>query len=443
MEWKKLLSPGRLGCPETGEDDIKRRPEAYRDIDRITFSPAFRRLQGKTQVFPLPESDMTHTRLTHSLEVSCVGRSLGWVLSDSLEELKEYQLTIAATVSAAALAHDLGNPPFGHSGEKAIGHYFEHGDGRRFLKGMTDCNKKEFINFEGNALGFRLLVDSKPALTNNPGGLSLTNLTLATYTKYPCTIDNVLAGNVSRKKPGLFYDNVDYFKSVAEKLGITQYAQNAWHRHPLAFLVEAADDICYNIIDFEDGYKIGIVPERQITELFIKVANETSEDHKGIKQIISADQKIGYLRSKAINSLIKQVVSVFVKDQVAILSGERSRALLDDIGSKKTMREIKAISKSIVYQHQPVLEIEAAGFEILPALLEFFLGAVIGGPKTFKSKKFKSLIPPQYLPKEEGCKFPKNTQLLNICEYVASMTDEFAIDLFRKLKGISLPNSRP
>lgn len=446
MQWKKLLQPGRLGCPATGVDDTQKRLEAQRDFDRIVFSPAFRRLQGKTQVFPLPESDMTHTRLTHSLEVSCVGRSLGWIAANRIDELKDHKEAIAASIAAAALAHDIGNPPFGHCGEKAIGFYFEHGDGNRFLKGLSKRQTAELKAFEGNALGFRLLVNSKPVLTENVGGFSLTNITLASFSKYPCCADLVDAKmGVSRKKYGIFHDDLKHYSEIANSLGISSFKANAWHRHPFAFLTEAADDICYGIIDLEDGFRLGLVTYDETEEILREIAIETAQDLVGLQQIRSKDQRVGFLRSKAVNSLIEQCVAEFIKGKSALLSGKRELSLFDSSKPQSTLKRLKMISREKIYSYQSVLEIEAAGFNILSTLLECFLDAIVGNPNTERARKYRSLIPPQYLSTSEykHGEFSKSSQMLNICEFVASMTDEFAISMFRKLKGISLPNSRP
>jgi len=441
MDWTQLLSPGRLGC-ENAPVPAQLRSDAQRDYDRIVFSPPFRRLQGKTQIFPLPESDMTHNRLTHSLEVSCVGRSLGWIAAEKLGLVDE-QATIAASVAAACLAHDLGNPPFGHSGESAIGYYFEAADGAasRILPQLTELQRLELTKFEGNALGFRLLTNQKPYQTSNPGGFSLTHLTLGAFSKYPCRADKIDADQgVHRKKYGVFHDDWENFVTVANGLGMLECGSGAFKRHPLAFLTEAADDICYRIVDFEDGFKLGLIREEEATEIFTAIASEIEQDMSGLDRINAADQRIGYLRAKAINSLVVQAVDLFVDQASDILEGSRKKPLLNDVGPREVLGRLAKDSRERIYRHKPVVEIEAAGFEVLPALLEAFLPGAALGDTSARALKLLDLMPGQYLPRPGGETFDTATQVLNVCEFVASMTDDYAISLFRKIRGISLRN---
>lgn len=442
MDWKTLLSTQRLGFrPRTGEaQPLGPRSEGQRDYDRIVFSPAFRRLQGKTQVFPLPESDMTHTRLTHSLETSCVGRSLGWMVAGRIDALKPFQSEASTIVQTASLAHDLGNPPFGHSGEKAIGHYFKHGSGERFLEGLSGVQKVQLTKFEGNALGFRLLTRRNP-IQSEANGLSLTCLTLGAFSKYPCTaVKEDESRGVHRKKFGVFDDDLPALREVASVVGLSSDDEDCWHRHPLAYLTEAADDICYRVIDLEDGFKLNLVSADRCESILKRLTAVVGDPLKGLEAIRAPDQRIAYLRAKAINSLAHQVVDVFVAEEAALLAGAKRESLLESTPSREIVKELDELSREDIYSHHPVIEIEAAGFEIIGTLLEAFLSSALAKKRTARDKKFLSLVPQHYLPQKED---HLGTQILNICEFVASMTDAYAIRLYRTLRGISLPNSRP
>ena len=466
MEWAMLLKPLRLGClPQDLEaDEAEARSEFLRDYDRIIFSSAFRRLQGKTQVFPLPESDMTHTRLTHSLEVSCVGRSLGRIAGIRLKKDGVDPDVIGSIVAAACLAHDLGSPPFGHSGEKAISYFFKDGAGQRYVKKLRDpAQQKDLTHFEGNAAGFRLLTDQKPTQTDNLGGLSLTLPTLAAYTKYPrqSDVEETEPNRVSEKKFGVFCDGVDSYRAVAEGLEIPQKPRSrgwyrhplaflkprslGWYRHPLAFLTEAADDICYLVMDLEDGYRLGLVTYSETYDLLLPICERIRKPGylDGLKKIKAKDQKIGYLRAKTINSLVLQVADLFEDKDQKIRAGSFDRLLTGDIPSKNELEAIKSLSVKKIYAHRPVAQVEAAGFGVLGGLLNMFIGATVGEPDTIRSSKIRSLIPPQFLAEGKKSFTDKYHTIMKVTEYVSCMTDSFAIDTYRVLTGISLPNYSP
>jgi len=452
MEWTDLIKPWRLGCPppRAEPDKDKVRSEFLRDWDRIVFSTAFRRLQGKTQVFPFPESDMTHTRLTHSLEVSCVGRSLGKMVGVRLEEKNGTDPDVlGAVVATACLAHDLGNPPFGHSGENAISYFFNEGDGKDYLEKLEDCaQQSDLKKFEANASGFRVITDQKPTQTDNPGGFSLTLPTLAAYTKYPrqSYVKKPDQNRMSEKKFGIFCDGVDNYREVAEGLEIpTKPKDRGWYRHPLAFLTEAADDICYLIIDLEDACRIGLVSYEETQKLLIPICEQHQQ--KGyldnIKRIRAEDQKVGYLRAKSINSLVYQVADLFEEKDHEIRAGTFDRPLFDFIPSKNELKAIRSLSVERIYQHRPVTQVEAAGFEVLGGLLGIFLDATVKNSDSNKSKKIRSLIPTQFLDEDKKPFADPYQTIMNITEYISCMTDAFAIDTYRILTGISLPNYRP
>ena len=386
MHWEKLLNDERLGVTESKQKrSLDGRSQFQKDFDRIVFSPAFRRLQDKTQVFPLPESDFVHTRLTHSLEVSVVGRSLGNLVGEAVIEkhpdLKEQfsKFHFGDIVAAACLAHDIGNPPFGHSGEDAISEYFKNGNGNIFEEQINDKKKwNDLIKYEGNAQGFRIITTLQ-----NPdvqGGLRLTYATLAAFTKYPkesSTIDKkeISITKKAYKKFGFFQSEKEIFKSVAEKTGLdykNDKQDYLWCRHPLTFLVEAADDICYRIMDLEDGFRLGLISFPETEELIIPLVNK-----KGMDGYSGRDEKekIGYLRAKAISDLVNELAKTFLDNEEKILSGKLEDDLISIISKAKSLEVIKKISKEKIYRARSVVEREVAGYEVLGGLLDTFINA--------------------------------------------------------------------
>lgn len=448
MQWSELLKPVRLGCPDGTAACSNERTEFQRDSDRILFSTAFRRLHGKTQLFPFPDSDVTHTRLTHSLEAACVGRSLGTMVAEKIPGCNVDPTLLAGVVSAACLAHDIGNPPFGHSGEAAIQSFFKGPSGAKYVCMVSDADQKgDMREFDGNAAGFRILTHHKQVLTSNPGGLSLTLPTLAAYTKYPRTASASTEGLVgaSGKKPGITHDSLSCFTKVAFTLGIRQRAERSWYRHPLAFLAEAADDICYRIVDLEDAYKLRLVSHEEARATFLAICSHsgTHGDTTNICRIRAKDQQIGYLRAKAINCLVHEVAHAFAGNLEAICECEFDRPLLDVVSSSEDLADLCGLLKKYVYSYRPVLEVEAAGFHVLGGLLELFLEAAVDAPHSARSEKIRQLIPGQFLDEGERPFEDPYSGIMNIVEYVTCMTDSYAIDLYRMLTGISLPNARP
>lgn len=442
MEWGKLLKPYRLGCPKEECKHNPDRSEFQKDFDRIIFSPAFRRLYGKTQVFPFPETDAIHTRLTHSLEAASVGRSLGTIVGNEInnrdKEVGGFEL--GTVVCAACLAHDIGNPPLGHSGERAISEFFNSGKGEEITKVLSPMEKADFKEFEGNAMGFHILTYSNPNKTSVIGGHGLTYPTLAAFTKYPrpVSIKNKKDG-VSENKPGLFQLDKKYFAEIAQELGVPEKEEGGrWYRHPLAFLSEVADDICYGIMDLEDGYKHGMVTYATASELLKEICDASSgkTDFSNIKNIKDEKEQIGYLRAKAINSLIYQAAKVFFNNESMILQAKFDQKLCKYIESNKVMKKISDISVSQIYRHRPVIQVEAAGFRVLPGLLDSFLTALKDNKKE-SSQKILQLIPAEYKFNYE--KKPYEA-IMSITTYIAGMTDTFAVDVYRTLRGIQLPN---
>ncbi|MGE5411769.1 MAG: deoxyguanosinetriphosphate triphosphohydrolase [Clostridiales bacterium] len=457
MNWERLLSKSRLGgianSPAFNKDG---RSEFQRDFDRIVFSTAFRRLQDKTQVFPLPESDFVHNRLTHSLEVSCIGRSIGNIVGqrilDKYPLLKSEfsQFDFGEIVAAACLAHDIGNPPFGHSGEDAIAEYFKNDNGRIFEEKLKSEKKWcDFTKFEGNAQGFRIITKLQ-----NPhvmGGLCLTYATLASFTKYPkesliLTDDKDLLEEENRnklyKKFGFFQSEKDIFSDVASHVGLVKKDSNIsslfWCRHPLSFIVEAADDICYRVMDLEDGFHLGLISFSEAEELLTGLLG--SSELKDYKSRDNGD-KIGYLRAKALGTLISQLADLFYEVEENIIEGNFDNGLINLVSSASTLKEIKSVSKEKIYSHISVIEREAAGYEVLGGLLDIFITAVnekAYGNISGKNQKVLQLLPDQFQFMSGNPDNDLYLRLLQITDFVSGMTDSFAVSLFRKIKGISL-----
>ncbi len=447
MQWEKLLTSGRfdpkkkiLTIPELF------RSEFERDYDRIIFSAPFRNLQDKTQVFPLPENDFVHTRLTHSLEVSSVGRSLGKSAGEFL--LKKYpdlnacninSSDIGSIVAAAALTHDLGNPPFGHAGEEAISDFFQfHPYGQTWHKYVKPDEWSDLCNFEGNAQGFRLLVSK-----NN--GLKLSFATLAAFAKYPrpSKVYETDIQRKSQKKFGFFVDQIDDYRQLAEVLGIDKMNNDCWYRHPLAFLVEAADDICYSIIDLEDGCTMGLVSLNESISLLARIIRERF-DAKKLDEYATFSQKLAILRAMAINQLIQECVKAFEGREEEMLSGDFDEALTDIIPSAAALAKISEISISKIYRSQPVLEKEAAGFQVIEGLLDVFSKAL--NHKFYqtdlysgKDKSILRLLPEDFPLDNWGEKVNPYPMLRILVDFISGMTDKYALTLYRQVKGISLP----
>jgi len=453
MNWKKLLNDNRLGIKKTSSNNsLDGRSQFQKDFDRIVFSPAFRRLQDKTQVFPLPESDFVHTRLTHSLEVSVVGRSLGNLVGERILERdtrlkKEFtKFHFGEIVAAACLAHDIGNPPFGHSGEDAIAEFFKKGNGKDFEK-LIDDEKKwdDLINYEGNAQGFRIITTLQ-----NPdvkGGLRLTYATLGAFCKYPkesFTPEKLLKLKKKKayKKFGFFQTEKNIFKEVAEATGLEckkSIDHYWWCRHPLTFLVEAADDICYRIMDLEDGFRLGLIPFAETEALMIPLVNKN--DLKGYKGR-DEKEKIGYLRAKAISDLVNELADTFMDEENNVLAGKLEDDLIAIIPNAKFLKTITEISVDKIYRTRSVVEREVAGYEVLGGLLDTFIHAYNESYEGYLSPKNRAII--NLLPNRITTTKIDDlyVRLLSITDFVSGMTDSFAVSLFRKIKGISLPGGR-
>jgi dGTPase len=438
MTWEQLLSLKRQGDTSKRlrieQDDTRLGFEV--DYDRIIFSSAFRSLQDKTQVIPLSKTDFVHTRLTHSLEVSVVGRSIGRLVGKKiiekyphLKEVHGYHMNdFGAIVAAASLAHDIGNPPFGHSGEKAIGEYFSIGNGKQYKDQLTPKQWQDLIDFEGNANGFSVLTSSRPGIE---GSLRLSYATLGAFTKYPKeSLPKKPTKNIADKKYGFFQSDAAFFKEVASELGMISNKTGddiGYERHPLAFLVEAADDICYTIIDFEDGINLGLVSEDFALEYLIKLVKDTI-DSKKYQTLTTKEDRISYLRALAIGNLIHDAVKVFIENEEAILKGNFHYALTDKSKYKAQMDDIIKLSVKNIYQSREVIEKELSGYQIINNLLDRFTTAYnnnYDGKATNYDKLLLKILPEKH-DLEKGSLYER---LLHICHFISMLTDGKALQL--------------
>ena len=437
MNWDNLLKLRRFGDlkdrPRLAQNDTRLGFEV--DYDRIVFSSAFRSLQDKTQIIPFSKTDFVHTRLTHSLEVSVVGRSLGRMAGKNILQkypnLRDnfgYQINdFGAIVAAASLAHDIGNPPFGHSGEKAIGHYFSHGNGSRYKNELTDKQYKDLCHFEGNANGFKILTESK---AGTPGGLRLSFATLGAFIKYPkASLPFQPTSHVAHKKFGYFQAQETFFNELTTELNLND--KKLVYRHPLAYLVEAADDICYTIIDFEDGIHLGWIEEEYALEYLIKLVRDGIDTLKYSK-LQNKKQRLSYLRSLAINSLIKDAVSIFQENETQILEGSFTDALMERSQYKAQITDIINISIDKVYKSEEVVQKEILGYKVISSLLEAFVSAAANSFNKNTNSYDELLL--ELIPEDEL--IPGDSlyeTLLNATCYVASLTDGKAMLLAEKI----------
>ncbi len=444
--WRRLLSARRPGAEEPAGGEAYR-TDFQRDYDRIVFSSAFRRLQDKTQVFPLAESDYVRTRLTHSIEASCVGRTLGTRVGETLVQRHDLggitPADVGAIVAAACLAHDIGNPPFGHTGEDAIRHWFATSAlGHSLVAELDPQQREDFLRFEGNAQGFRVI--TRLQTPSNRGGLQLTAAVLGAFTKYPrrSHITGPPAG-VGTKKHGFFAAEEPWFAEVAEATGLEPVSDGVWQRHPLAWLVEAADDITYQIVDLEDGFRQGHVPFETARDLLLAVADD-SRTRSRLAGIGDGKGQIEYLRAKAINTLAGAAAERFLAHEEAIVAGGFETDLIGGIPQAEAFRAICVLSQRQIYTARPVVEVEAAGFEVLGGLLALYMEAVAeaaGDHPSTRSRTLLHLIPDQFLGAGRLPDPDPYTRLLQVTDYVGGMTDTYAVATFKKLRGISLPGA--
>lgn len=443
MNWESLINGKRLR--RTIEEHDDGRSPFQKDIDRIVFSAAFRRLANKTQVHPLAENDHIHNRLTHSVETASVGRSLGTIVGTSLRsELESHEISrddFGYVVQAACLAHDIGNPPFGHAGEQAIGSWFKEKFDSRFIPDnqLTKQQKTDLEQFEGNAQGFRILTQHENHKWD--GGLQLTFATLGTFTKYPrpsvCK-DADDDSYVGAKKFGFFSAEKEYFKEVAEILDLPPrtIGGDYWTRHPLAFLVEAADDICYNIVDVEDAYTLGDLQFSTAEKLLGPLAREISYGED-----MEEREKVAYLRALAIGGTVKELASVFIKNKIQLMNGEFSNSLISASNVESEFREIEKVAKTRIYTTRTKTILELAGHKIIHGLLDEFI-KVVFDLREHNWDVEKVSAHTDKLIRYTEANFSRVDSLydglLYITDYVSGMTDRFALDTYRKLYGISL-----
>lgn len=438
MDWRGLVSTSRLGREAEGEQ-LGTRSEYLRDWDRLVYSSAFRRLQDKTQVFPLSKSDYVRTRLTHSIEVSSVGRSLGMLCGQYICEMDQrLQLVpqdFGSIVAAACLAHDIGNPPFGHSGEAAIQSWFSERGGR-YLEALDPRERSDLLRFEGNAQGFRLI--TRLQNVHDHGGFQLTYAVLGAFTKYPrSSAHPVCKEKVSEKKFGYCADDAESFDKVARGLGLLSKGGGAYCRHPLAFLMEAADDVCYSVVDLEDGHRLGRIQFHDAYELLAPIAFPGGRsESQSFRQIDSMAGKIEYLRACAIGNLIESIVDVFKEHYSTIMAGSFEHSLASRCAFAPQLEAIAHISQSQIYSTPAVLEVEAAGFEILGGLLDKITPALftVEAERSPLQRKIAEIVPRQF---SQGTS--SYQRLLGVTDYISGMTDTFALSMFRRLYGMELP----
>ena len=440
MNWEKLISNCRLGQEHRHLERHDDRTEFKRDYDRLIFSAPFRRLQNKTQVFPLPGSIFVHNRLTHSLEVASVGMSLGNDVASALlarGEQGTFIGEIGQIVATACLAHDLGNPPFGHSGEKAIQTFFTEGKGAYLQEKVSPEFWSDITRFDGNANAFRLLTHSFKG--RRKGGFAMTYSTLASIVKYPYP-----SCAAKKNKFGFFTPEHDDYVTVAQMLGIprltTADGAERWARYPLVYLVEAADDICYEIMDLEDAYKLKILNLAEAKELMLSFFDETGQNHimKRVEEELLYDpnEQIQYLRACVIGLLEHECYQAFMKHEDEILEGTFQGSLIEHISEVPRQAYIHCaeVSKSRIYRSKPVLDVELSGYRIMATLMELMVEA-IEHPDRYYSQQLIGRVSSQYEIEHEDLE----VRLMAVIDYISGMTDVYALDVYQKICGISLP----
>ena len=443
MKWQQLISNKRLGQEHRHAERHDDRSEFKRDYDRLIYSAPFRRLQNKTQVFPLPGSIFVHNRLTHSLEVSSLGQSLG---NDVCRQLKSLHPELANSlfeeigtiVSAACLAHDMGNPPFGHSGEKAIQTFFTEGKGKTIKEAVSSEFWDDITHFEGNANAFRLLTHR--FLGRRQGGFVMTYSMLASIVKYPFA--SSLAG--SHGKFGFFQTEANDYMKIADELGLICKSNNGeplkYARHPLVYLVEAADDICYEIMDIEDSHKLKILSFQETFDLLIGFFDENTKTsiQKRMEEdgVTDGNEKVVYLRACVIGKLENECVKTFVQHEEEILNGTFNGSLIDNISpiQREAYKICEKVSYKKIYHSKPVLDIELSGYKIMETLMDVFIGAAIN-PNRFYSQQLIRRVSSQYDIHSDNLE----TRIMAVIDYISGMTDIYALDIYQKINGMSLP----
>ncbi len=439
MNWNRLICDKRLGLEHYHEDKTGVRSDFERDYDRLVFSSPFRRLQNKTQVFPLPGSIFVHNRLTHSLEVSSVGKSLAREIALSLRERYAGEpwvgklLDMGEIVAAACLAHDLGNPPFGHSGEKTIGAYFTEGNGLELRPLFNDAQWADLTRFEGNANSFRTLVHQFKG--RRPGGFAMTYSTLASIVKYPWASSYAHDGG----KFGFFTTERETFEFIASELGMIRLGPERYARHPLVYLVEAADDICYQVMDIEDGHKLKIISTDRTLQLLLSFFEGDRREHieRVMNSVADPNEKVGYLRSCVIGLLVRECAQTFVEHEDEILFGTFSGTLIEHVSplAAQGYQRCSALAYDRLYRASYVVDVDLAGNRIINLLLDKLIGAVLHPERNY-SQLLLNKFPEQYDVHAPGT-FEKIQAVL---DHISAMTDVYALNLYRQLDGISIPS---
>lgn len=440
MEWKNLLSPHRL-CSELPGKITPERSPFQRDFDRIIFSGSFRRLQDKTQVFPLAQNDYVRTRLTHSMETSSIARSLGTAagvfICNEFDTCGAHPSDIGAAVAAAALAHDIGNPPLGHAGEEAIRYWFtDTPEGQKLHDTMSAPEIADICKYDGNAQGFRIL--SRLEMPDNRGGMQLTCATLGSFAKYPGSAQSSL------KKCGFFQQEAKLFAEVAEYCGMIKKDDHSWVRHPLSFLLEAADDIAYLTVDFEDAARLGMIEYSCLERLYLEII-DTERSRNYVRTLATNERKAEFLRAQAIGVLVRNAADVFIAHHDELMRGEFNSSLTEMIPQSGILAEIRERSVRDIYNHRSVAEVVGAGFELVQGMLDIFVPCVnemalecAGKLKaSYRSRRVSALLPVLHYPRPDEID-STYTRLLRVLDYISGMTDRYAVALYQKLKGISL-----
>lgn len=458
MDWNNIISHQR-----TGDSNSLSGPRSsfQRDFDRLIFSSAFRRLQNKAQIFPLPGSTFVHNRLTHSLEVASVGRSLGKLIGEGLiikkliepQNKEFYKYELQNVIAAACLAHDIGNPSFGHSGEKAISNYFDKNQNcliendtklkDYFIKDEGKEEWADLISFEGNANSFRILTHYFNG--KSPGGYKLTYSTLASMLKYPCDSEAINDKKIHTKKFSFFQSDKYSANEILETLNVKKESDKPliFNRHPFVYLTEAADDICYRIVDFEDAQRLKILSHKAVSELFLHLIESIGRKEDNINSIKDTfgnindkNENISYLRAKCINSLILQTSELYLSKIDSIIKGAYNSGLLDELTkTNHALSQIKKISEKEIYNHDSVVELEITGYQVMEQLLSLFVPAILKKSPSHRDKKIIKLLPKQFHTKEES----DYEKVMSVLDFISGMTDPFAIELYRKLFGIEIP----
>ncbi|WP_367916088.1 dGTP triphosphohydrolase [Leadbetterella sp. DM7] len=439
MNWEQLYSNKRLASSSPVQTESGR-GDYIRDYDRVIFSSPFRKLQNKTQVFPLPGAFFVHNRLTHSLEVASVGRSLGKLAGEKIAEKYKgtfskasddfYRFELSDVIQTACLAHDIGNPPFGHFGEEAIRAFFEDFFARNGDLGLNPQQQRDFTRFEGNANAFRILTTLFVK-----AGLKLTYTTLASVVKYPAdSLQGFDKTRLATKKSGFMHSEAPFFREIAAGLGIPE-KETGYVRHPFVYLVEAADDICYRVIDLEDAFKLKVVGFREVLELLQPLLNGSAQEdylEKKLKSIADEEQKLSLLRALLINHLTRLCTEAFLAHEPALLNGDLDHSLIDllDEPLQQQLRRVTDFSVKRIYNHHSVIEKELAGHHVIYGLLEDFANALLA-PASERSKKVLRLLPVAVVPAEDNY-----VNLQRIADHISQMTDDFAMDLYKKIRGI-------